>query len=222
VPFLQVIRAFLAPHPGSRARRRRRPSSGSSLLTLALLGLAFTLPFMSIPASRTVTIHATELSYPVRASLDTVSVKSVKVDGPYYTHHEFHEMHLSHLRHLAWLKQQAAAAAWAAAHPAPKPVVQSVAVVQAAPIQQAPSSHVSTAGDGSFQACVISRESGGNADIWNASGHWGLYQFSESTWIAYGGSASEFGSASVAEQNRVFDNAIAAGGQSNWSPYDGC
>jgi hypothetical protein len=26
----------------------------------------------------------------------------------------------------------------------------------------------------------------------------------------------------VAEQNQVFDNAIAAGGQSNWSAYDGC
>jgi hypothetical protein len=26
----------------------------------------------------------------------------------------------------------------------------------------------------------------------------------------------------VAEQNQVFNNAIAQGGQSNWSPYDGC
>jgi hypothetical protein len=28
--------------------------------------------------------------------------------------------------------------------------------------------------------------------------------------------------ASVAEQNRVFANALAQGGQSNWFPYDGC
>ena len=28
--------------------------------------------------------------------------------------------------------------------------------------------------------------------------------------------------AALAEQNQVFANALAAGGQSNWSPYDGC
>jgi LysM repeat protein len=75
---------------------------------------------------------------------------------------------------------------------------------------------------GAFGACVVARESGGNPDIWNASGHWGLYQFSESTWVAYGGAAGDFGSASVAEQNQVFANALAQGGQSNWAPYDGC
>ena len=75
---------------------------------------------------------------------------------------------------------------------------------------------------GSFGQCVISRESGGNAQVMNSSGHYGLYQFSESTWVAYGGSAADFGHASVAEQNRVFANALARGGQSNWSPYDGC
>jgi soluble lytic murein transglycosylase-like protein len=69
---------------------------------------------------------------------------------------------------------------------------------------------------------VISRESGGNPQVMNSSGHYGLYQFSESTWEAYGGSASDFGDASVAEQNQVFDDALAAGGQSNWSAYDGC
>jgi LysM repeat protein len=75
---------------------------------------------------------------------------------------------------------------------------------------------------GSFGACVVAHESGGNPNIWNASGHWGLYQFSEATWVAYGGSAADFGSASVAEQNQVFANALAQGGQSNWAPYDGC
>ena len=73
-----------------------------------------------------------------------------------------------------------------------------------------------------FQACVIARESGGNSQVMNSSGHYGLYQFSESTWEAYGGSAADFGHASVSEQNRVFGNAMAQGGQSNWSPYDGC
>ncbi|HEY6492242.1 MAG TPA: transglycosylase family protein [Trebonia sp.] len=75
---------------------------------------------------------------------------------------------------------------------------------------------------GSFQACVIAAESGGNSQVMNSSGHYGLYQFSASTWAAYGGNPADFGDATVAEQNQVFDNAIAAGGESNWAPYDGC
>jgi LysM repeat protein len=81
---------------------------------------------------------------------------------------------------------------------------------------------VSTAGDSSFEACVIARESGGNPDVWNDTGHWGLFQFSKPTWEAYGGSGNDFGSASAAEQYQVFDNAIARGGEDNWAPYDGC
>jgi LysM repeat protein len=75
---------------------------------------------------------------------------------------------------------------------------------------------------GSFGQCVVARESGGNAQVMNSSGHYGLYQFSASTWAEYGGNPADFGNASVAEQNQVFANALAAGGQSNWSPYDGC
>jgi LysM repeat protein len=75
---------------------------------------------------------------------------------------------------------------------------------------------------GSFGQCVIARESGGQAQVMNATGHYGLYQFSASTWAEYGGSPADFGNASVAEQNQVFANAMAAGGQSNWSAYDGC
>jgi hypothetical protein len=73
-----------------------------------------------------------------------------------------------------------------------------------------------------FEACVIARESGGNSQVMNSSGHYGLYQFSSSTWQAYGGSAGSFGRAPASEQRRVFLNAMAQGGQSNWSPYDGC
>lgn len=91
-------------------------------------------------------------------------------------------------------------------------------------VEQAPASYgnVNPANYSGFQRCVIERESGGQSQVMNASGHYGLYQFSESTWIAYGGSAAEFGHASAAEQTRVFDNAMVQGGESNWSPYDGC
>jgi LysM repeat protein len=94
----------------------------------------------------------------------------------------------------------------------------SVTSVTSAPAQTA----TSYAGHSSFQSCVIARESGGNSQVMNSSGHYGLYQFSASTWAEYGGNPADFGHASVAEQNRVFDNAIARGGQFNWAPYDGC
>jgi LysM repeat protein len=90
---------------------------------------------------------------------------------------------------------------------------------EAAPVQ---TQSTYTGSGGSFQECVIAAESGGNPQVMNSSGHYGLYQFSASTWAAYGGNPADFGDASVAEQNQVFDNAIAAGGASNWAPYDGC
>ena len=84
-------------------------------------------------------------------------------------------------------------------------------------------SDVSTSGMGGFQSCVISRESGGNPQVMNSTDHYGLYQFSAGTWATYGGDPADFGHASVAEQDQVFDNAMATpGGAENWSPYDGC
>jgi LysM repeat protein len=98
-----------------------------------------------------------------------------------------------------------------------------VTASQSGGVTYAPAETASTySGGGGFASCVIARESGGNSQVMNSSGHYGLYQFSASTWEEYGGSASDFGNASVSEQNKVFDNALAAGGQSNWSAYDGC
>jgi len=77
-------------------------------------------------------------------------------------------------------------------------------------------------GDSAFQECVIERESGGDSQVMNSSGHYGLYQFSASTWAEYGGDPADFGDATVAEQNQVFETAIADGGAYNWSEYDGC
>ena len=77
-------------------------------------------------------------------------------------------------------------------------------------------------GSGSMQQCIISRESGGNSQVMNSSGHYGLFQFSAQTWAGSGGNPADFGHASVAEQNQVFNNAVAARGYSDWAPYDGC
>jgi LysM repeat protein len=108
-------------------------------------------------------------------------------------------------------------------HLGPAPVAATAAPSAAtAYAQSAPEVSSSGAENGSFGQCVIARESGGNAQVMNSTGHYGLYQFSASTWAAYGGSAADFGHASVSEQNAVFNNAVASGGQSNWSAYDGC
>jgi len=111
-------------------------------------------------------------------------------------------------------------------HARSAPATAQPAPVQAAPVQAAPvaaaSSYSGGVPGGAFGQCVVSRESGGQPQIMNSSGHYGLYQFSASTWAAYGGNPADFGNASVAEQNQVFANALAAGGESNWAPYDGC
>ena len=57
---------------------------------------------------------------------------------------------------------------------------------------------------------------------WGPGNGGGAYQFVLGTWENYGGSASEYGVAGPAYQDQIFDNAIAAGGASNWTAYDGC
>ena len=111
-----------------------------------------------------------------------------------------------------------------AAIPAPAPAPPAAAGPATPPAGSAAPAAASYSGaPGSFQACVIARESGGNPQVMNATGHYGLYQFSASTWAAYGGNPADFGNASAAEQTQVFDNAMATpGGASNWAPYDGC
>lgn len=106
--------------------------------------------------------------------------------------------------------------------PAPRPKVVATAAVAPTRHTAPATTRVSTAGYGSFEACVIKRESGGNPNVMNGSAHYGLFQFSRSTWIAYGGNPADFGHASAAEQEAVFATAMARGGESNWAPYDGC
>ena len=106
--------------------------------------------------------------------------------------------------------------------PAPAEASVSPAYASVQPAAAVASTYSGGTPGGSFGQCVVAAESGGNSQVMNSSGHYGLYQFSESTWVAYGGSAASFGNASVAEQNQVFANTLAQGGQSNWSAYDGC
>ena len=90
----------------------------------------------------------------------------------------------------AWLDRAARAAITvpAPARPASAPTAAVAAATGPAPAPAARTSpeQTSTAAPGSFQACVIARESGGNARAVNpASGAGGLYQFLPSTWQAW-------------------------------------
>jgi len=90
----------------------------------------------------------------------------------------------------------------------------------------APGGNVSTAGLGGFEACVISRESGGNPRAVNpSSGAGGLYQFLPSTWASLGFASAYPGGAQTAPvsvQRAAFDKLYAEAGTSPWAPYDGC
>jgi hypothetical protein len=94
----------------------------------------------------------------------------------------------------------------------------------AAPPSAAPPPPVTGSGDPAHSAlgvCIRNAEEGGSY-AWGPGNGGGAYQFTIGTWEAYGGAASEFGVAGPAYQDQIFDNAINAGGASNWTAYDGC
>ena len=134
----------------------------------------------------------------------------------------------------AWLDQAARAAVPAPARPASAPtaaVAASAGPAPAPPVGTSPAetspaetspAGTSRAAPGSFQACVIARESGGNAQAVNpASGAGGLYGFLPGTWqsLGYSGLPQD---APVSVQNAAFQQAYAQSGTSPWAPSDGC
>jgi Transglycosylase-like domain len=115
-------------------------------------------------------------------------------------------------RHLAALAAARRARQQAAHSPPPTPTP--------APTP-APSSGGGDAAHSSLGICIRNAEEGGSY-VWGPGNGGGAYQFLLSTWENYGGAASEYGVAGPAYQDQIFDNAIAAGGASNWTNYDGC
>ncbi|HEX7266924.1 MAG TPA: transglycosylase family protein [Streptosporangiaceae bacterium] len=115
-----------------------------------------------------------------------------------------------------WLDHAAMAAIPA---PPPPPVAAAPAAGPAAPA--APAQSYSGA-SGSFEQCVIQRESGGDPSAVNgSSGAGGLYGFLPSTWASLGFSGLPQ-NASAATQQQAFQKAYAQSGSAPWSAYDGC
>jgi LysM repeat protein len=74
---------------------------------------------------------------------------------------------------------------------------------------------------GALGYCIKTHEEG-LSWAWGPGDGGGGYQFHEATWVEFGGAPSEYGVADAAYQNSVFAHALAAGGASNWTLYDGC
>jgi hypothetical protein len=101
---------------------------------------------------------------------------------------------------------------------------QQAAAQQPSPAPSSPPPHLSGGSDPAHSAlgiCIRNAEEGGSY-AWGPGNGGGAYQFVIGTWEAYGGAASQFGVAGPAYQDQIFNNAIAAGGASNWTAYDGC
>jgi Transglycosylase-like domain len=124
-----------------------------------------------------------------------------------------------HPRTGTWLVRAAIAAshpgrARAGGHP--------VVISEAHSARRARATATYRAAPGSFQACVIQRESGGNPRAVNpSSGAGGLYGFLPSTWHGLGFSGLPE-NAPVSVQNAAFEKEYAQSGTSAWAPYDGC
>ena len=101
---------------------------------------------------------------------------------------------------------------------------QQAAAQQPSPAPSSPPPNLSAGSDPAHSAlgiCIRNAEEGGSY-AWGPGNGGGAYQFLIGTWEAYGGAASQFGVAGPAYQDQIFNNAIAAGGASNWTAYDGC
>ncbi|HEV8219876.1 MAG TPA: hypothetical protein VGQ05_06400 [Streptosporangiaceae bacterium] len=120
----------------------------------------------------------------------------------------------AHRRHLAELAAQKRAQQEQQT-PAP------VSTPTTPPPSSPPPSSGTDAAHSALGICIRNAEQGGSY-AWGPGNGGGAYQFLLSTWEHYGGAASEFGVAGPAYQDQIFDNAIAAGGASNWTNYDGC
>ncbi len=116
-------------------------------------------------------------------------------------------------RHLAALRLARQQAAAQSPSPTPSPTP--------SPSAAPPPSSGGDAAHSALGICIRNAEEGGSY-AWGPGNGGGAYQFLLSTWEAYGGAASQYGVASPAYQDQIFDNAIAAGGASNWTNYDGC
>jgi len=117
----------------------------------------------------------------------------------------------------AWLARAALAATAAPATPAPATPAPTVSADPAAPPAQAASPAPASAGGVNWSA-IAACESGGNWSISTGNGFYGGLQFTEQTWLGYGGGqyASSANLATPGQQIAVAQRVLAGQGIGAW------
>jgi LysM repeat protein len=115
----------------------------------------------------------------------------------------------------AWMARAAQAAMPAAPRPAPAPTV---SVSQPAPAAAPVSTAAPATSGGANWSAIAACESGGNWSANTGNGFYGGLQFTEQTWLAYGGGqyASSANQASASEQIAVAQRVLAGQGIGAW------
>jgi LysM repeat protein len=114
----------------------------------------------------------------------------------------------------AWMARAAQAAI-----PAPPPVPAAVSIPQASPPGAAPVSTAAPASSGGANwSAIAACESGGNWSASTGNGFYGGLQFTEQTWLGYGGGqyASSANQATKAQQIAVAERVLAGQGIGAW------
>jgi Transglycosylase-like domain/LysM domain len=114
----------------------------------------------------------------------------------------------------AWMARAAQAAI-----PAPPPVPAAVSIPQASPPAAAPVSTAAPASSGGANwSAIAACESGGNWSASTGNGFYGGLQFTEQTWLGYGGGqyASSANQATKAQQIAVAERVLAGQGIGAW------
>jgi hypothetical protein len=209
--------------PASRHARPKAPANRfrapiAAVVTLAGVAAAFVFLHNGLATAKPVQHETAAASAPRSAARSTFTedrmTTVVRRDIARRTNRMAERAKAARRKHLAALaaaraaRQAAAAAKAAAATPTPAPAT-------------APPSSGADAADSPLGVCVRDAEEGGSY-AWGPGNGGGAYQFEIGTWEKYGGAADEYGVAGSAYQDQIFDNAVAAGGASNWTAYDGC
>jgi hypothetical protein len=189
----------------------RRGASVVAAATLAGVAAAFVFLHGGSAAARPShgTLPAARTTSSLASDYVTADVRGTVVARMIQSARAAQRRHVTKLAAARRARRQAAQQQ-AAAQPSPAP--------SAAP---APSSSGGDAASSPLGVCIRNAEEGGSY-AWGPGNGGGAYQFLLGTWEKYGGAASEYGVAGPAYQDQIFDNAIAAGGASNWTSYDGC
>ena len=213
----------------SRPRTTRKPALRVGVPVLAaatLAGVAAAFVFLSSGSSGAAAARPSHGTISVTSAASSLTSDDMMIDS----HHEvaarvvrdnartIRRKYLARLAAVRLAKKQAAEKAAQAAQAAQQAAAQPAT---------SPSPAASSSSGGSDPAhsplgvCIRNAEEGGSY-AWGPGNGGGAYQFQIGTWEKYGGAASEFGVAGPSYQDQIFDNAINAGGASNWTAYDGC